>query len=87
MQNPETPEQWQKAVNLADLFLTLEAAKTYGLIYGGPEIDMARCIELLRQGETMGILPQTEQKIDQLIRELFDEVARIGQRRANNEFT
>jgi hypothetical protein len=70
MQDPQTQAEWQEAVNLADLWLTFEAARNYGLIKGGPEIDVERCVAILCRGEDQGILPQPDQ-LDELIRELF----------------
>lgn len=32
---PETAEEWQEAVDVAELYLLLESARQYGLIEGG----------------------------------------------------
>ena len=56
---PETAEQWQEAVNLAESYLLLDSARQYGLIEGGPPIDTARCEELLQRGKQQGFQPQS----------------------------
>lgn len=56
-QDPQTPEEWQIAVDTAEILLMLDAAKTYGLVEGGPIVDMARCHELLQRGAALGIRP------------------------------
>lgn len=57
MIDPQTDMEWQEAVNLADMHLKIHDAKLYGLIEGGPEIDQARCIEVLGRGHARGISP------------------------------
>lgn len=56
---PETSERWQKAVNLAEFYLLLESARQYGLIEGGPSMDIERCEELLHRGKQPGVQPQS----------------------------
>jgi len=55
---PETPEQWQYCVDGASLGLHLDAARQYGLVTGGPGIDVGRCTELLRRGAERGFRPR-----------------------------
>jgi hypothetical protein len=57
MRQPETPEQWQEAVNLARLWELVHGAHLYGLVKGGPEIDPERCCEILERGREQGIVP------------------------------
>ena len=57
MKNPKTKEEWQEAVDAANGALALESARMYGLVVGGPEINQARCIEILKRGKKIGILP------------------------------
>jgi hypothetical protein len=54
---PQTSEEWQEAVDQATFYLALVAARSYGLITGGPEVDEARCEEILRLGKEQGIAP------------------------------
>lgn len=57
---PVTPEQWQDAVDAAHALLTFEAARIYGLVEGGPEVNVERCVELLEDGKAMGVVPGAE---------------------------
>lgn len=54
-QDPETPEEWQAAVDMAHFYLCLDAARRYGLISGGPEIDVDRCEDILERGQARGV--------------------------------
>lgn len=75
MREPGTPEEWQQAVDAAYACLALDSARRYGLIQGGPSVDVARCEEILRQGATRGICPN-ESAIDRLAVELAAEPSR-----------
>ena len=69
-QNPETPEEWQAAVDAADALLKLDAARLYGLVSGGPEVDAERCWELLhRAAEEHGIEP-ADDAVERFVEEL-----------------
>lgn len=57
---PQTDEQWQEAVDLAEACLTLDWAIKYGLVSGGPSINVDRCVELIDRGKTRGTFPQPE---------------------------
>ncbi len=57
MKDPETAEEWQDAVDGAAFFLAMDSCKKYGLISGGPGINVERCAELLRRGEELGYHP------------------------------
>jgi hypothetical protein len=37
--------------------LALDSARQYGLIKGGPEVNVARCVEILKRGRQLGITP------------------------------
>ena len=54
---PNTPQEWQESVWLADLCLRLELARDYGMIEGGPIIDIERCKAILQQGAKLGYHP------------------------------
>jgi hypothetical protein len=56
-QNPETAEEWQEAVNGAQFYLGVDSCRQYGLLKGGPQINVGRCIQILRRGRRKGYLP------------------------------
>jgi hypothetical protein len=55
---PKTEEEWQGAVDLADMHLKILDAKMYGIVEGGPEIDQARCLEVLARGRQRKTFPK-----------------------------
>lgn len=55
--DPKTPEEWQEAVDAAQVLLMILSARLYGLITGGPTANVARCEEILRKGRDRGIRP------------------------------
>jgi len=57
MNNPKTPEEWQEAVNAAAAARAVADCKLYGVIDGGPRINVARCDQILEQGRKRGIMP------------------------------
>lgn len=57
---PVTDEQWQDAVDASHALLTLEAAHLYGLVTGGPEVNVQRCVEILEDGRERGIRPSAD---------------------------
>lgn len=63
-QDPQTPEEWQSAVDAAQIALTVEASRVYGLVEGGPVVNVARCLAIIEQGGERGILPDvTDEKL------------------------
>jgi hypothetical protein len=58
--NPKTREDWQEAVDLAHTYLLLDAARKYGLVTGGPDVDLDRCEEILAKGRRRGITPSAD---------------------------
>jgi hypothetical protein len=54
---PTTPAEWQFAVDGAAGLRAIADCRMYGLIEGGPEIDINRCDELLELGRRRGIVP------------------------------
>jgi glycine/serine hydroxymethyltransferase len=60
VQDPKTRKEWQEAVNAADFLLTLDSARQYGLVTGGPHIDAARCCDIVKRGAKLGVVPQKE---------------------------
>ena len=57
MQDPKTPGEWQDAVDMAEGFSLLDSARQYGLVTGGPEIDVDRCEAILQEGRRRGVRP------------------------------
>lgn len=53
--DPVGPDEWQQAVDLAELGLLLDACRQYGLITGGPEFDLGRCEDIVRRARRHGI--------------------------------
>lgn len=58
---PVTDEQWQDAVDAAYFMQQIEMARLFGLVTGGPEINLESCVEILEDGRELGILPRLEQ--------------------------
>lgn len=56
-QDPNTPQEWQEAINRAVLFRALHASKFYGMVEGGPTIDIDRCDEIFAQAIAQGYRP------------------------------
>lgn len=60
MIDPDTPEEWQNAVDAAHGLLTVDAARQYGLVAGGPTVIVSRCKEILERGKDLGITPSAD---------------------------
>lgn len=58
--SPKTPKQWQDAVDAAQACIVLANARLYGLVIGGFEVRVSRCLEILAQGKAKGILPSAD---------------------------
>jgi hypothetical protein len=54
---PQTPEEWQTAVDAADALLHIQSAEAYGLITGAPTVNVERCEELLEAARRRGVTP------------------------------
>jgi len=52
---------------LAAGVLLIDDARLYGLIEGGPDVDRARCEELLQQAREEGIVPTKDEASDAAI--------------------
>ena len=55
--NPRTPEQWQEAADLAQGFLEIDACKQFGLLTGGPVVNIERCHRILKMARRRGVRP------------------------------
>lgn len=60
MRDPKTRGEWQDAVDAAHGAVTLVSARAYGLVTGGPEINVVRCEEILAAGKRRGIKPSPD---------------------------
>lgn len=58
--DPTTPEEWQEAVDLAHGCLALDSARQFGLITGGPVVDVDRADYILTQGRSRGFTPAND---------------------------
>lgn len=56
-EEPQTLDEWQAAADGADFLLLLDSARQYGLVEGGPEANVARCVEILERAAAQGIFP------------------------------
>lgn len=68
--NPETDHEWQVAADMAQTALDIDAARKYGLITGGPAVNVERCEEILRLAADRGIEP-TEDCVERCLAELM----------------
>jgi hypothetical protein len=57
MRDPRTPQEWQEAFDLATALRMIADCKMYGLIKGGPEINLERCDRILARGAKRGLSP------------------------------
>lgn len=58
--DPVTPKEWQTAVDAAHGSLALAAARDYGLVTGGPVVNVERCNQILERGAEMGVTPSPD---------------------------
>jgi hypothetical protein len=69
--DPVGAEQWQLAVDAAHAALVLESARLYGLVTGGPQVDVERCEDILTRGAAGGFTPAAD-AVDRFVGELAD---------------
>lgn len=56
--DPDTPNEWQEAVNAAHFWRTIADCVMYGLVsFSGNKIDVARCDDILDRGRALGVTP------------------------------
>ncbi|QIN81103.1 hypothetical protein GBA65_21965 (plasmid) [Rubrobacter marinus] len=46
-------------MDAARAIVTLDAARAYGLVRGGAEVDLERCLWILERGEELGYVPSS----------------------------
>jgi hypothetical protein len=56
LRDPNTPEEWQQAVDAAKFLRAFHDAKLFGLVTG-PKINVDRCDDLLRRGRDRKVFP------------------------------
>lgn len=74
--SPESPEEWQNAVNIAEALIGVELGRQYGVFSGGPRVDVVRCLDFVGTAVRMGIVPQEEE-----VQALMDSIARPALRK------
>lgn len=57
MQEPRTKAEWKEAADMANVALLIDSARKYGLITGGPAVNIGRCEEILEKAKRRGITP------------------------------
>lgn len=67
--DPVTREEWQEAVDAAYASSVLESARQYGLVAGGPRVDVDRCMEILERGAAQGVSP-ADDAVERFVSEL-----------------
>lgn len=58
--DPKTPAEWQESVDIGSALLVIHELKTKGLMKGGPDVNAARCNELVARGSELGIRPSKD---------------------------
>lgn len=75
MDDPNTPEEWQDAVDAAHAALAMDSAAKYGLIvFPVVSVSVPRCEEILERGAALGYTPASD-----AVERFMAEVAREGQ--------
>lgn len=77
IKDPTTPEEWQEAVDLAATHLRIDAARKYGIMTGGPEIDIERCVGLLKAGKEKGVTPSPG-CVERILKQMVQVTGRIA---------
>lgn len=60
---PQNDEEWAEAINAAVFCLGVDSARKYGLVSGGPEVDVDRCEEVLAHAKAAGLLIPTLEEV------------------------
>lgn len=55
---PQTPDEWQEAVDAAELLLHIVSAEAFGLLVSTLEINIERGDDVLAAGHERGITPR-----------------------------
>jgi hypothetical protein len=57
---PETSAEWQEAADCAEGALALDSARKYGLVTGGPKVNVKQCENILIGARRLGIRPRPD---------------------------
>lgn len=60
MADPQTHDEWQAAADSAEALLLLDSARQYGLLTGGPKVNVDRAQEILDAAAKLGITPRPD---------------------------
>jgi hypothetical protein len=60
LRTPQTEKEWREAVDAAAGALAIESARLYGLVTGGPTVDVLRCEAILKEGARLGFEPPAD---------------------------
>ena len=75
---PQTRDEWQVAADCAHACLCLDSARLYGLVEGGPQVDVARCQFILDVAKVQhGITPRPD-AVERFVEAYMDR-GQIGQ--------
>lgn len=55
--DPQTPQEWQDAIDAAALMIAIHDCYIYGLLTG-PKINLERCELLIRRARERGLRPR-----------------------------
>lgn len=69
--DPRTLEEWQNAVDASDAMLKLDAARMYGLVRGGPEVDVDRCWDLIHRAAANHRIEPADDAVERFLGELL----------------
>ena len=58
VRDPQTPQEWQEAVDLAEFYRSLYDCQLYCLITISAEINTKRCDSILNRGAKLGYKPK-----------------------------
>lgn len=70
---PATRLEWQQAADAAHGMLALESARLYGLVTGGPEVDVERCEQMIERAWNEHRIRPAPDAVERLVRELMAE--------------
>ncbi len=55
IRDPRTPDEWRMAAAWAEVLLEVDSARHYGLVTGGPPINVDRCVAVCARAKARGI--------------------------------
>lgn len=58
--DPQTLEEWQDVADWSEFFVSIDSCRQYGLITGGPLVNVDRSLELLERAKAQGITPRPD---------------------------